>query len=87
MFEATKAQLSMLKDCRGQGGIAALGGVAVAALIVTVVIVIWGDVYSNLNKTNISAGAQNLISLTPLVLAAGTIVGILGAAFYFTRFR
>lgn len=72
----------LMKDQKGQTAIAA---VAIATLVFLIVLTIYGQVDSSLNKTVFSTGVQNLIDLIPLVLVGSAIVGIVVVAFRISR--
>lgn len=65
-------------DNKGQLNIAA---VAIATLVFLIVLVVYGQVQSNLNTTPFSSGVVSLINLIPLVLVGAAIIGIIVVAF------
>ena len=56
-------------------------GVALAALVFMIVMVVYSMVYSQMNTLTFSVGVRNLIGLLPLVLVGTVIVGIIVVAF------
>jgi len=65
-------------EFKGQSQIA---GIAIAALVFLVVLVIYGQVQTAMNINVFGAGVQNLINLIPLVLVGSVLVGIIIMAF------
>jgi hypothetical protein len=63
---------------RGQAQIAA---VAIATLVFLIVLTIYGQVDTALNKEPFTAGVRSLINLIPLVLVGSAIIGVVVVAF------
>jgi len=60
-----------------QKGNIAISGIAIAALLFLIVMVVYAQVQGQMNLLTFSAGVRNLIALMPLVVVASAIVGII----------
>ena len=58
-----------------------LTGGALAAVVVAVVLMVFGMVLPLLNQTAIGASAYTLILVVPIIIAAGLIIGIVMQVF------
>ena len=62
-----------------------ISGVAIATLVFLIVLTVYGQVDSALNKAPFASGVVNLIALIPLVLVGAAIIGIITMAFSMSR--
>ena len=62
-------------------GQSVISGIAISALVFLIVLTVYGQVDSALNKVPFTSGVQNLITLIPLVLVGAAIIGIISMAF------
>jgi hypothetical protein len=70
--------MKMLKDKAGQ---AAIATVAIATLVFLIVLVVYGEVVNALNFDAFTGAVQSLITLLPLILVGGAIIGIVVVVF------
>ena len=64
-----------------QKGNIAISGIAIAALLFLIVMVVYAQVQGQMNLLTFSAGVRNLIALMPLVVVASAIVSIIIVGF------
>lgn len=70
-----------------KGQVQLVGVLAVGAIVGVIAIVVFVSVYAAVNKTNVSAGAQGLLNIIDLVLAATILVAITAGMLLFFRAR
>lgn len=75
-------KFNFLSKLDKKGQVAGVATAAVGAIIGVIGILIFATIYAGLNKSNISSGAQTLLNLIDLVLAAVLIIGIVGVLAY-----
>lgn len=68
-----------------KGQVQLVGVLAVGAIVGIIAIVVFSSVYSSVNKTNLSSGAQGLLNIIDLVLAATILVAITAGMLLFFR--
>jgi len=71
-------------DSRGQLNLATT---AISVLVFVIVLVIYTEVYANLNTDNLSTSAQNLLNMVPFLLVAAAVIGIVAGAFLIFKRR
>ena len=69
-------------DNKGQTNIL---GAAVGAIVGVIAILVFASIYDAIPKSNISSGAESLLNIVDLVLAAVVILGILIGALMLRR--